>query len=104
MNKQPIIFALANPEPEIDPAAAKKAGAFIVATGRSNQQNQINNLLAFPGIFRGLLNSGVKHITTKILIKAAENLAGYVTNVSVNQILPNPLDRDVVKAISASIE
>ncbi len=104
MNKQPIIFALANPEPEINPEVAKQAGAFIVATGRSDYPNQLNNLLSFPGIFRGLLDSGVKKITNQMLIKAAENLAGYTKEVSVTNILPNPLDRGVAKVVSGSIE
>lgn len=104
MNKEPIIFALANPEPEIEPKVAKEAGAFIVATGRSDYENQLNNLLSFPGIFRGLLDSGVKKITNQMLIKAAENLAGYVNELSPSNILPNPLDRGVVKVVSASIE
>ena len=103
MNRQPVIFALANPEPEIDPKAAKDAGAFIVATGRSDFPNQINNLLSFPGIFRGLLDSEKNNLTNTMLIKAAENLAGYVRNLSVNNILPDPLDRGVVKIIASAI-
>jgi malate dehydrogenase (oxaloacetate-decarboxylating) len=103
MNQQSIIFALSNPEPEIEPKTAKEAGAFIVATGRSDFPNQINNLLSFPGIFRGLLDSEKNNLTNTMLIKAAENLAGYVRNLSVNNILPDPLDRGVVKIIASAI-
>jgi malate dehydrogenase (oxaloacetate-decarboxylating) len=74
-----------------------------VATGRSDFPNQINNLLSFPGIFRGLLDSGINNVTNTMLIQAAENLAGYVRNLSVNNILPDPLDRGVVKIIASAI-
>ncbi|MEK7072576.1 MAG: NADP-dependent malic enzyme, partial [Patescibacteria group bacterium] len=78
MNTDAIIFAMANPEPEIMPELAKNYGARIVATGRSDFKNQINNVLAFPGIFRGLLDSGIKKITTEMKIKAAEAIASCV--------------------------
>jgi malate dehydrogenase (oxaloacetate-decarboxylating) len=73
MNERPIIFALANPTPEIMPEAAKRAGAFIVATGRSDYPNQLNNVLAFPGIFRGALDNKVQQITDVMLVRAAES-------------------------------
>ncbi len=104
MNKQPIVFALANPIPEIMPDVALKAGAFIVATGRSDFPNQINNVLAFPGIFRGALDNQVTNITDKMLVKAAENLAACVKKPTVKKILPNPFDKKIVKAVSKAIK
>jgi malate dehydrogenase (oxaloacetate-decarboxylating) len=104
MNTEPIIFALANPYPEIDPKLAKQSGAFIIATGRSDMPNQINNVLAFPGIFRGALDNNVSQITTAMLTKAALNLAAYVKNPSREQILPDPLDKEVVRAVASAIK
>ena len=104
MNPEPIIFALANPYPEIDPVLAKRAGAFIIATGRSDVPNQVNNILAFPGIFRGALDNNVREITASLLIKAAENLAAYVKNPSPEFILPDPLDKEVAKVIAMAIK
>jgi malate dehydrogenase (oxaloacetate-decarboxylating) len=103
MAKQPIIFALANPVPEIMPDEAKAAGAFIVATGRSDYPNQINNVLAFPGIFRGALDHQVKQITDEMLIRAAESLAGVITEPGVDNILPPALDKTVAKVVAAAI-
>ncbi|MFA6306254.1 MAG: NADP-dependent malic enzyme [Patescibacteria group bacterium] len=102
MNPEPIIFAMANPTPEIMPDLAIKAGAGIVGTGRSDFPNQINNALVFPGIFRGLLDNRVKQVTTKIKIKAALALAG-VIKPSKNQILPLITDKKVVKAIAKAV-
>jgi malate dehydrogenase (oxaloacetate-decarboxylating) len=104
MSPEPIIFALANPFPEIDPVLAKQAGAFIIATGRSDVANQVNNVLAFPGIFRGALDNKVREITTSLLIKAAENLAAYVKKPSPELILPDPLDKGVVKVVALAIK
>ena len=104
MNSKPIIFAMANPNPEILPGNAKKAGAFIVATGRSDFPNQINNVLVFPGLFRGALDKGIKRITNKMKIKAAENLASCVTNPTVDMILPSVFDKSVVKKVSSAIK
>ncbi|KKU55739.1 MAG: Malate dehydrogenase (Oxaloacetate-decarboxylating) [Parcubacteria group bacterium GW2011_GWA1_47_11] len=104
MNPEPIIFALANPYPEIAPVLAKRAGAFIIATGRSDVPNQVNNILAFPGIFRGALDNNVREITASLLIKAAENLAAYVKNPSPEFILPDPLDKEVAKVIAMAIK
>jgi malate dehydrogenase (oxaloacetate-decarboxylating) len=103
MNPNPIIFALSNPDPEILPKEAKAAGAVIVATGRSDFPNQINNILAFPGIFRGALDARAKRVNLKMKLKAAEALAGMVTKPTPNKILPSPLDKNVVKIISKSI-
>jgi malate dehydrogenase (oxaloacetate-decarboxylating) len=104
MAEQPIICALANPTPEIMPDAAKAAGAYIVATGRSDFPNQINNVLAFPGIFRGALDNGITQITDAMLVKAAEALAGLVENPTVDEILPSPFDPRVVPAVANSIQ
>jgi len=103
MNKQPIIFAMANPIPEIMPALAIKAGAAVVSTGRSDFPNQINNALVFPGIFRGLLDNKVRRVTTKIKIKAAMALAG-VVKPSKEQLLPLVTDKRVVKAIVKAVK
>lgn len=103
MAEQPIICALANPVPEIMPDAAKAAGAYIVATGRSDFPNQINNVLAFPGIFRGALDNGITQITDAMLVKAAEALAGLVEHPTVEEILPSPFDPRVVPAVASSI-
>ena len=104
MNEKPIIFALANPTPEIMPAAAKKAGALIVATGRGDFPNQINNVLTFPGIFRGALDNHVRLITSPMLIQAAKNLAALVKNPTPKKILPNVFDKTVVKAVASAIK
>lgn len=106
MNNKPIIFALANPVAEIDPNLAKQSGAFIVGTGRSDFPNQINNVLAFPGVFRGALDHHVSKITDDMKIAAAKALAAYVsdTNLSVDNILPSPLDKGVVQIVAAAIK
>jgi malate dehydrogenase (oxaloacetate-decarboxylating) len=103
MNAGPIVFALANPTPEIMPDVAKAAGASIVATGRSDFPNQINNVLAFPGIFRGALDNQVLQITDAMLLKAAVALAGCVANPTAEKILPDPFDKDIVKAVAGAI-
>ncbi len=102
MKEQPIIFALANPTPEIMPDIAKGAGAFIYASGRSDFPNQVNNALVFPGIFRGLLDKRIKKINNEIFIKAAEALAGHNKNLSVDQILPDLYDKSIVDSIKNS--
>ncbi|MCR4261014.1 MAG: NADP-dependent malic enzyme, partial [Candidatus Colwellbacteria bacterium] len=88
MNVKPIIFAMANPIPEIMPDKAIKAGAFIVATGRSDFPNQVNNALVFPGIFRGALDARIPRITQEMKISAAKILAGLVATPSRQHILP----------------
>lgn len=103
MNPKPIIFALANPIPEIMPDLAKKAGALIIATGRSDFPNQINNVLSFPGIFRGALDNNVRLVSRPMLIRAAKNLAGLVKNPSVNKILPDLFGKNVVSTIAKVI-
>ena len=103
MSKDPIIFAMANPDPEITPQDAYDAGALIVATGRSDYPNQVNNALVFPGIFRGALDNNVKQITDQHKIKAAEALAGLVENPTKHEIIPSILDKRVVLAVAQII-
>ena len=98
-----IVFALANPDPEILPDVAKKAGAAVVATGRSDFPNQINNALVFPGIFRGVLDKGVKKITEATKLRAARALAALVTKPTATQIIPDLLDPRVVKAVAHAV-
>lgn len=103
MNKKPIIFAMANPNPEIMPNIAKKAGAFIVGTGRSDFPNQVNNVLAFPGVFLGAIQARAKTITNSMKIGAAFALAGTVQNPSADNILPSALDKNVAKVIAKEV-
>lgn len=100
-----IVFALANPDPEIDPMIARKY-ASVVATGRSDQPNQINNVLAFPGIFRGLLDANAHKITDEMLVAAAEAIAECVTPEQLNSsfIVPSVFDASVVKAVAAAVK
>ncbi len=104
MNKKPIIFAMANPIPEIMPDEALKHGAFIVGTGRSDFPNQVNNVLAFPGVFLGALSARAKIITNGMKIGAAFALAACVDKPTVGNILPSPLDKKVPKAIAIEVE
>ena len=104
MASQPIIFALANPVPEIMPDAAISAGAAVVATGRSDFPNQVNNSLAFPGIFRGALDNGVQKITDQHKLAAAEALAALVDSPTADEVIPSPFDERVVPAVSAVIK
>ena len=103
MNKQPIIFAMANPIPEIMPDLAKKAGAAIVGTGRSDFPNQINNVLSFPGLFRGAIDGGFTKITNEMKFIAAKTIANCVKHPTPNKILPSPLDKNVTKASARNI-
>ncbi len=95
MNRDPIIFAMANPVPEIMPHEAREAGAVVVATGRSDFLNQINNVLAFPGVFRGALDSGATVINEEMKIAAAQTLASIVIEPVPERILPDPFDKTV---------
>ena len=103
MEKDPIIFAMANPTPEIMPDAAKQAGAAIIATGRSDFPNQVNNALAFPGIFRGALDNRVTQITDQHKIAAAEAIAALVENPDAEHIIPSVLDDRLVPTIAKVI-
>ena len=98
-----IVFALANPIPEIMPDEAKKAGALVVATGRSDFPNQLNNVLGFPGIFRGALDHGVRDITNEMLVKAALKLARLIAKPTANMIISSPFDKRVVPAVANAI-
>jgi malate dehydrogenase (oxaloacetate-decarboxylating) len=100
-----IVFALANPDPEIDPVIARKYAA-VVATGRSDQPNQINNVLAFPGIFRGLLDANAHKITDTLLIAAAEAIADCVSPSQLNAsfIVPSVFDPQVVTAVASAVK
>ena len=105
MAKDAIVFALANPDPEIDPVLARKHAA-VVATGRSDQPNQINNVLAFPGIFRGLLDAGASKITDELLVACANAIASCVTEQQLNAsfIVPSVFDPNVVKAVADAVK
>jgi malate dehydrogenase (oxaloacetate-decarboxylating) len=105
MAKGSIVFALANPDPEIDPVIARKYAA-VVATGRSDQPNQINNVLAFPGIFRGLLDARITKITDEMLVAAAEAIASCVSDdqLNANFIVPSVFDQNVVQKVAASVK
>ncbi len=105
MAKGSIVFALANPDPEIDPVIARKY-ATVVATGRSDQPNQINNVLAFPGIFRGLLDANAHKITDELLIAAAEAIASCVSSSQLNAsfIVPSVFDPQVVQKVAAAVK
>jgi malate dehydrogenase (oxaloacetate-decarboxylating) len=100
MSNDPIIFAMANPTPEIMPDEAKKAGVAVMATGRSDFPNQVNNALAFPGIFRGALDNQVRQITDEHKIKAAEVIAALVKKPTADEIIPSVLDERLVPAIA----
>ncbi|HEY4694417.1 MAG TPA: NADP-dependent malic enzyme [Candidatus Nanoarchaeia archaeon] len=104
MAKNPIIFALSNPTPEILPKEALGAGAAVVATGRSDYPNQINNVLAFPGVFRGALNKRAAQITEEMKLVAAETLSSLVLKPTKDQILPSPLEKGVALKIAGAIE
>ena len=105
MAKNSIVFALANPNPEIDPSIAGKHAA-VIATGRSDFPNQINNVLAFPGIFRGLLDSGAKDITNEMLVAAAEAIAERVTPTQLNAsfVVPSVFDSQVSSAVANAVK
>jgi malate dehydrogenase (oxaloacetate-decarboxylating) len=103
MAPRAIVFALANPEPEIMPNEAHKAGAAVVATGRSDFPNQINNALVFPGIFRGALDKGVRKITEATKLRAARALAALVPRPTPSKIMPDILDSRVVRAVAKAV-
>jgi malate dehydrogenase (oxaloacetate-decarboxylating) len=104
MAKDPIIFALANPIPEIMPDEAKKGGAAVVGTGRSDMPNQINNVLGFPGIFRGALDARATRITPAMELAAAHAIAGCLTNPSADQIIPATLDPVVAFRVAEAVK
>lgn len=104
MNKDAIIFAMANPDPEILPADAKKAGIRVIATGRSDYPNQINNVLAFPGLFRGVLDKRSSAITDKMKIATAEAIAGMIKKPTAENIIPSALDKTVAKKVAIAVK
>lgn len=104
MNKDAIVFAMANPIPEIMPEEAYKGGAAIVGTGRSDLPNQVNNVLAFPGIFRGALDAKATQITSKMKLAAAHALANCVPNPTAEHLLPNALDKSVAKIVAEAVK
>ena len=104
MAENAIVFALANPVPEIMPEDAKRAGAVVIATGRSDFPNQVNNSLAFPGIFRGALDKGVKHITDDMKLNAAKKIAGLIKKPNAKNIIPTNNAPGLVKAVASVIK
>ncbi len=105
MNHDPIVFPMANPTPEIDPALAKEAGARVIGTGRSDYPNQINNILAFPGIFRGALDVRATQITEEMKVAAARAIADLISDqeLSEDYILPSPFDRRVAPRVASFV-
>lgn len=105
MNSKPIILALANPVPEIMPDEAKKSGAFIVCTGRSDFKNQVNNSLAFPGIFRGTLDVKSKEINQEMKLAAAKAIAGLILEyeLTVDYVIPSALDTRVPVLVAMAV-
>lgn len=103
MAKRPIVFAMANPVPEIMPDEARKGGTAVVATGRSDFPNQINNSLAFPGMFRGALDNSIRRITTEMKIRAAHAIASLVPRPTANKIVPDMFDKRVARAVAKAI-
>ncbi len=105
MNRDAIVFAMANPNPEISPEQAKAAGAAVVGTGRSDYPNQVNNVLAFPGVFRGALDARASQITEEMKVAAAHALAGLVSEeeLSAERILPDAFDERVCPAVANAI-
>lgn len=104
MNKDPIILAMANPIPEIMPDEAIAAGAAVVGTGRSDFPNQVNNVLAFPGIFRGALEARATRITEAMKIAAAYALADAVNHLAADHVLPDPLNRNVAQKVAEAVK
>ena len=104
MNKKPIIFAMANPEPEITPEKAYKYGAYIVGTGASNYPNQINNLLVFPGMFRGTLDAKSPKITNYMKLAAAHAIADFVKNPNRRNIIPSPLAKGIAATVAKAVK
>lgn len=103
MNENPIIFALANPVPEISPDDAKKAGAAVIATGSSQWPNQVNNVLVFPGLFKGLLESGIKHVDMALQLNVAHALANMISEPDATHIVPAVFDNNVVNAVETAV-
>lgn len=103
MAANPIVFAMANPHPEILPEAAYAGGAAVVGTGRSDFPNQVNNVLAFPGIFRGALNAGARQITPRMKLAAAYALAAAVPTPTREMVIPRSLDKSVAWIVAEAV-
>ncbi|HAT4308688.1 TPA: NADP-dependent malic enzyme [Clostridium perfringens] len=103
MNDDPVIFALANPIPEIKPEIAKEAGARVIATGGPSYPNQINNILVFPGLFKGLLEAKATDVTYDVMIAVSKKLASLVENPTAEKIIPGVFDGDIVKSVSETV-
>jgi malate dehydrogenase (oxaloacetate-decarboxylating) len=103
MNKDAIVFAMANPTPEIFPDEAKAGGARIVATGRSDFANQVNNVVAFPGLFAGLFAIQARSITPEIFMVVADAIANSIDNPSEENIIPSPLDKSVAENVKQAV-
>jgi malate dehydrogenase (oxaloacetate-decarboxylating) len=99
-----VVFALSNPLPEIDYHEALEAGAAIAATGRSDFPNQINNVLAFPGVMRGALDARTRHIDSRMKLAAARAIAACVENPSPGEIIPDPFDPRVPKVVAEAVQ
>jgi len=104
MNKDSIVFALANPIPEIMPDIAKEAGVAVIATGRSDFPNQLNNSLIFPGLFKGVLDGNIKQFDITMFTRAALALAGHVKNPNTEMILPTMFDKELVDVIASTVK
>ena len=104
MAEKAVVFALANPVPEIMPEDAKLAGAMVIATGRSDYENQINNSLAFPGVFKGALDKGVTHITDEMKLAVAKKLAGLIKKPTADNVIPSVMTPGLVKAVASVIK
>jgi malate dehydrogenase (oxaloacetate-decarboxylating) len=103
MAKDPIVFALANPVPEILPEAAAEAGVAVLATGRSDFPNQVNNALCYPGLFRGMLDTGIKRVTDDIKLLAAQAIADAVPHPTADKIVPNMFDPGLHELVAKNV-
>ena len=104
MNDHAIVFALSNPNPEVDPEIARQAGASIIATGRSDYPNQLNNVIVFPGMFRGILDAGIPQVLDSHKLAAAQALADYVKKPTFDLIIPDPLDLNVANIVADAVK
>lgn len=104
MADQPIVFALANPKPEIDPAVAHKVGVGVMATGSSQYPNQVNNILVFPGLYKGLLNTDLKKVDIKLEIAIAKAIAGLVSQPVASKVIPGVFDDGVIETVAGAVE
>ncbi len=104
MNDKPIVFAMSNPTPEIMPEEAKEGGAYIVATGRSDYPNQVNNVLVFPGMFKGALDARIKQFTDAHFLAAAHALADHVKNPTAEHIIPSVFEPGIADMVANAVK